>query len=41
MPLEGNGGLGFGLMRELTDSINIESAPGSGTKVTMTKRAAR
>ncbi len=41
MPLEGNGGLGFGLMRELTDSINIESAPGSGTKVTMTKRAAK
>lgn len=38
--LEGNGGLGFGLMRELTDSIRIESAPGSGTKVIMTKRAA-
>jgi serine/threonine-protein kinase RsbW len=40
-PLEGSGGLGFGLMRELTDSIRIESAPGSGTKIIMTKRAAK
>lgn len=39
--LEGGGGLGFGLMRELTDSLKIESAPGSGTKVTMVKRATR
>jgi len=39
--LEGEGGLGFGLMRELTDSLKIESAPGSGTKVTMVKRATR
>jgi len=38
--LESNGGLGFGLMEELTDSIHIESAPGSGTKVVMIKRAA-
>ena len=38
--LEGEGGLGFGLMRELTDNLEVESAPGSGTKVTMTKRAA-
>jgi len=39
--LEGEGGLGFGLMRELTDSLKVESAPGSGTKVTMIKRATR
>jgi len=39
--LDGEGGLGFGLMRELTDSLKIESAPGSGTKVTMIKRATR
>ena len=39
--LEGEGGLGFGLMRELTDSIRIESAPGSGTRVIMVKRATR
>ncbi|MCD6359888.1 MAG: ATP-binding protein [Armatimonadetes bacterium] len=39
--LEGNGGLGFGLIRELTDSMKIESAPGSGTKITMVKRATR
>ena len=38
--LEGEGGLGFGLMRELTDRLEIESAPGSGTKVTLIKRAA-
>jgi len=39
--LEGDGGLGFGLMKELTDSVRIESAPGSGTKVIMVKRAVR
>lgn len=39
--LEGEGGLGFGLMKELTDSIRIESAPGSGTRVIMVKRATR
>ncbi len=38
--LEGEGGLGFGLMRELMDSLEVESAPGSGTKVTLIKRAA-
>ncbi len=37
--LEGEGGLGFGLMRELTDSLDVQSAPGSGTKITLTKRA--
>lgn len=39
--LEGEGGLGFGLMRELTDTLQIESAPGSGTRVIMVKRATR
>ncbi|MGC9319489.1 MAG: ATP-binding protein [Armatimonadota bacterium] len=39
--LEGEGGLGFGLMTELTDSLTVESAPGSGTRVIMVKRAAR
>ncbi len=39
--LEGAGGLGFGLMRELTDSLRVESAPGSGTRVIMVKRATR
>ncbi len=36
---EGEGGLGFDLMKELTDSLKIESAPGSGTKISMVKRA--
>lgn len=39
--LDGQGGLGFGLMRELTDSLRVESAPGSGTRVIMVKRATR
>lgn len=39
--MEGEGGLGFGLMKELTDSLRIESAPGSGTRVIMVKRATR
>ena len=39
--LEGEGGLGFGLMKELTDSFRVESAPGSGTRVIMVKRATR
>ncbi|MFW5867257.1 MAG: ATP-binding protein [Armatimonadota bacterium] len=39
--LDGKGGLGFGLMRELTDSFRVESAPGSGTRVIMVKRATR
>ncbi len=38
---EGEGGLGFWLMKELTDSLRIESAPGSGTRVIMVKRASR
>lgn len=39
--LDGKGGLGFGLMKELTDSLRVESAPGSGTRVIMVKRATR
>jgi serine/threonine-protein kinase RsbW len=38
---EGNRGLGFFLIKELTDSLRIESAPGSGTRVIMVKRATR
>jgi serine/threonine-protein kinase RsbW len=33
------GGLGLFLVRELADHVTVESAPGSGTKVTITKRA--
>ena len=36
-----DGGLGIYLIRQLTDDAEIESAPGSGTKVIMTKRLAR
>ena len=32
------GGLGLFLVRELGDSVKVESAPGSGTKITITKR---
>ena len=39
--LDGQGGLGFGLMKELTDSFRVERAPGSGTRVIMVKRATR
>ncbi|MGD9496638.1 MAG: ATP-binding protein [Armatimonadota bacterium] len=39
--VEGEGGLGFWLMEELTDSLRVESAPGSGTRVIMVKRASR
>jgi serine/threonine-protein kinase RsbW len=35
------GGLGIYLMRQLMDEVKIESAPGSGTKITMVKRLAR
>ena len=35
------GGLGIYLMHTLMDEVRIESAPGSGTKVTMVKRPAR
>ncbi len=38
---QGEGGLGFWLIRELTDSLRVESAPGSGTRVIMVKRATR
>jgi len=38
---DGDGGLGFWLIKELTDSVRIESAPGSGTRVIMVKRASR
>jgi serine/threonine-protein kinase RsbW len=33
-----DGGLGLYLVRELADNVKVESAPGSGTKVTITKR---
>lgn len=39
--LQEEGGLGIYLMRQLMDEVKIESAPGSGTKITMVKRAAR
>jgi len=35
------GGLGIYLMHNLMDEVKIESAPGSGTKVVLVKRAAR
>jgi len=38
-PVEG--GLGLYLIRHLMDEVKIESAPGSGTKIIMLKRAAR
>ena len=38
---DGEGGLGFWLIKELTDSLRVESAPGSGTRVIMVKRASR
>ncbi|MBC7286615.1 MAG: ATP-binding protein [Armatimonadetes bacterium] len=34
-------GHGIFIMRELADDVKIESAPGSGTKVTIVKRATR
>ncbi len=33
-------GLGLYLIKELMEDVTIQSAPGSGTKITMTKRAA-
>lgn len=33
-------GLGLYLIQELMEDVSIESAPGSGTKITMTKRTA-
>jgi len=35
------GGLGVYLMHQLMDEVKIESAPGSGTRIIMTKRLAR
>ena len=35
------GGLGIYLMHQLMDEVKIESAPGSGTKITLVKRLAR
>jgi len=35
------GGLGIYLIHSLMDEVKIESAPGSGTKITMVKRVAR
>ncbi|HEY3397397.1 MAG TPA: ATP-binding protein [Armatimonadota bacterium] len=32
------GGLGLYLVKELSDSFKVESAPGSGTKITITKK---
>ncbi|MFO7945815.1 MAG: ATP-binding protein [Armatimonadota bacterium] len=34
-------GLGLFLIHELMDEVQIQSAPGSGTKIIMTKRASR
>ncbi len=36
-----DGGLGIYLIKQLADEVQIQSAPGSGTKVIMTKRLAR
>ncbi len=35
------GGLGLYLMQGLMDEVKVESAPGSGTKITLVKRLAR
>jgi len=35
------GNMGLYLMRQMADDVKIESAPGSGTKVSLTKRASR
>jgi serine/threonine-protein kinase RsbW len=35
------GNMGLYLMRQMADDLRIESAPGSGTKVSLTKRASR
>lgn len=39
--IEREGGLGIFLMHGLMDEVNIESAPGSGTRVLLVKRQAR
>jgi serine/threonine-protein kinase RsbW len=38
-PAGQEGGLGLYLVRELADQVKVESAPGSGTRVTIIKRA--
>lgn len=40
-PFAEGAGLGLYLIGELMDDVKIESAPGSGTKIVMTKRSAR
>jgi serine/threonine-protein kinase RsbW len=37
--LKEESGLGLYLVRELMDEVEVQSAPGSGTKIIMTKRA--
>lgn len=39
--LSGDGGLGLYLVHRYMDEVRIESAPGSGTRVVMTKRLPR
>jgi len=39
--VSGDGGLGLYLANQYMDDLKIESAPGSGTRVIMTKRLAR
>jgi serine/threonine-protein kinase RsbW len=39
--VEQEGGLGLYLIHGLMDDVKVESAPGSGTKITMIKRPAR
>lgn len=40
-PVVNDTGIGVYLIREMMDEVKIESAPGSGTKIVMTKRCAR
>ncbi len=40
-PLDNDTGIGVYLIQEMMDEVKIESAPGSGTKIIMTKRCAR
>jgi len=37
-PAEERSGMGFSVMEAFMDSLNVESSPGKGTRVTMTKR---
>ncbi|MBR0135491.1 MAG: anti-sigma F factor [Clostridia bacterium] len=41
MPEAERSGLGFAVMEAFMDSVEVESAPGRGTKVTMRKRISR